>query len=106
MMAVLAAVNGLSIVAQKALDLQLDGGAADEEGISSSASRDRLRLRVGARPRFAADMLGLKGELMVISKYIDVAIADSNTSLASGYSSGWKTKMSEGVIQQSYGGSG
>lgn len=44
-------------------DLQLDGGAAEEEGTSSSASRERLRLRPGAAPRFAADMLGRNGEL-------------------------------------------
>ena len=44
-------------------DLRLDGGAAaDEETASSSASRPRFR-PTGGRPRFAADMLGRKGEL-------------------------------------------
>lgn len=65
-------------------NIQLDGGAADEEGRSSSASRERLRLRAGARPRFAADMFGRKGKLVDVSMYIVVIIGNSSTSLASG----------------------
>lgn len=63
--------------------LRLDGGAAEDDGTLSSASRDRLRLRAGARPRFAADMLGCNGELASISKYIDGEIVRSDTSLGS-----------------------
>lgn len=39
---------------------------ADEEGMSSSGSLDRLR-PPPVRPRFAADMLGLSGELCLVS---------------------------------------
>ena len=43
-------------------DLRLDGGAADEDGRSSSGSLERLRpLRAG--PLLAADILGRSGEL-------------------------------------------
>lgn len=41
---------------------RLDGGAAAEEGISSSASLPRLRPPLAdGRPRFAADMLARNG---------------------------------------------
>ena len=43
-------------------DLQLEGGAADEEGRSSSGSLERLR-PLRALPLFAADILGRSGEL-------------------------------------------
>ncbi len=46
---------------------RLEGGAADEDGISSSGSLDRLRpLRVAA-PLFAADILARSGELKDVS---------------------------------------
>lgn len=49
------------------MDLRLEGGAADEDGISSSGSRDRLR-RVGLEaPRLAADMFDRRGELLGVS---------------------------------------
>ena len=49
------------------MNLRLDGGAADEDGISSSGSLERLR-RVGLEiPRLAADMLGRRGELQCIN---------------------------------------
>ena len=44
-------------------DLRLEGGAADEDGRSSSGSLERLRPLRADGPRFAADMLGLSGEL-------------------------------------------
>lgn len=47
--------------------LQLDGGAIDEDGTLSSASRDRFRPRDAIVPRFAADMLGRSGELLDVS---------------------------------------
>lgn len=43
---------------------RLDGGAADEDGISSSNSLDRLRLVEPTAPRFAADIFGRSGELL------------------------------------------
>lgn len=45
---------------------RLEGGAADEEGTSSSGSRDRLRPVRPDIPRFAADMLGRSGELQTV----------------------------------------
>ena len=47
-------------------NLQLEGGAAEEEGRSSSGSLDLLRPPRAACPRFAADMLGRSGELVII----------------------------------------
>ena len=48
-------------------DLRLDGGAAEDEGISSSSSLERFR-RVGlTMPRLAAAILGRRGELDNIS---------------------------------------
>ena len=47
-----------------ALYLRLEGGAADEDGTSSSSgSLDRLRPLRAAAPLFAADMLVRSGEL-------------------------------------------
>lgn len=46
--------------------VQLEGGAAEEEGISSSGSLERLRPLRGAPPLFAADMLGRSGELEAV----------------------------------------
>jgi len=43
-------------------DLRLEGGGAEELGISST-SRDLFRPRTAALPRLAADILGLSGEL-------------------------------------------
>lgn len=47
------------------LNSQLEGGAIDEEGISSSFCRERLR-EGATLPRFAADMFGRKGELIAV----------------------------------------
>ena len=44
-------------------DLRLEGGAAEEDRMSSSGSLDRLRPLRPAVPLFAADMLGRSGEL-------------------------------------------
>lgn len=49
---------------------RLEGGAAEEDGISSSGSLDRLRPLRAAAPLFAADMLGRSGELMNVSSYL------------------------------------
>lgn len=46
---------------------RLEGGAAEEDGISSSGSLDRLRPLRAAAPLFAADMLGRSGELKAVS---------------------------------------
>ncbi len=46
------------------MHLRLDGGAAEEEATSSSASLVRFRPPAAGRPRFAADMLGRSGELL------------------------------------------
>ena len=43
---------------------RLDGGAAADDGKSSSGSLERLRL-AGVAPRLAADMLGRSGELEI-----------------------------------------
>ena len=43
--------------------LRLEGGAAEDEGISSSGSLDLLRPLRAAGPLFAADMVGRSGEL-------------------------------------------
>lgn len=51
-----------------AMDLRLEGGAAPEEGISSSASLPRFRPPAAGRPRFAEDMLGRSGELDGVSE--------------------------------------
>ena len=48
-------------------DLRLDGGATDEEGISSSGSLERFRLVALGIPRLAAAMLDRSGELRGIS---------------------------------------
>lgn len=45
------------------MNQQLDGGAADEDGRSSSGSLERLRPFRGADPRLAADIFGRSGEL-------------------------------------------
>lgn len=45
---------------------RLEGGAADEDGMSSSGSLDRLRPVRPPAPRFAADMLGRSGELQMV----------------------------------------
>lgn len=50
--------------------LRLEGGAADEDGISSSGSLDRLRPVRPTVPRFAADMLGRSGELKCVRSTI------------------------------------
>jgi len=47
--------------------LRLEGGTADEDGMSSSGSLDRLRPVRPTVPRFAADMLGRSGELKCVS---------------------------------------
>ena len=47
--------------------LRLEGGAADDEGTSSSVSRPRFRPLAIGRPRLAADMLGRSGELEQVS---------------------------------------
>lgn len=47
---------------------RLEGGAAEDEGTSSSGSLERLRLVGPAPPRFAADKLGRSGELNCISR--------------------------------------
>ena len=47
-------------------DSRLDGGAADEDANSSSASLERLRPLRSIAPRFAADILGRSGELYVV----------------------------------------
>jgi hypothetical protein len=44
---------------------RLEGGAAADDGISSSSSRPRL-LRAGALPLLAAAILGRKGELLLV----------------------------------------
>ena len=44
--------------------LRLEGGAADDDGISSSSSLDRLRPLPPPGPLLAADILGRSGELM------------------------------------------
>ena len=49
---------------------RLDGGAADEDGMSSSGSLDRLRPLRGATPLFAADILGRSGELKDVSSCV------------------------------------
>lgn len=46
---------------------RLEGGAADEDGMSSSGSLDRLRPLRAAAPLFAADILGRSGELKDVS---------------------------------------
>ena len=46
--------------------LRLEGGAAADDGRSSSGSRDRFR-RGGLFPRFAADMVARSGELQLKS---------------------------------------
>ena len=43
--------------------LRLEGGAAEDEGMSSSGSLDRLRPLRPTGPLFAADMWGRSGEL-------------------------------------------
>lgn len=43
--------------------IRLEGGAAEDEGISSSASLPLFRPLGAGRPRLAADMLGRNGEL-------------------------------------------
>ena len=50
--------------------LRLDGGAAEDEGISSSGSLERLRPVEPITPRFAADILGRSGELWRVSFYL------------------------------------
>ena len=45
-------------------DIRLDGGAAEDDSISSSASLPRLRPLGAGAPRFAADMFGRSGELL------------------------------------------
>ena len=47
--------------------LRLEGGATDEEGISSSGSLERFRRFVFAMPRLAAAMLARSGELKSVS---------------------------------------
>ena len=47
-------------------DLRLDGGAAEDDSISSSGSRERLRRPPFIGPRFAADILGRNGELLSV----------------------------------------
>lgn len=47
-------------------DLRLDGGAAEDDSISSSGSRERLRRPPFVGPRFAADILGRNGELLSV----------------------------------------
>ena len=63
---------------------RLDGGAADEDGISSSGSLDRLRPLRAASPLLAADILGRSGELKDVSSYlkfqIDMLWGGSSTS--------------------------
>ena len=49
---------------------RLEGGAAEEDGTSSSGSLDRLRPLRAATPLFAADMLGRSGELKDVSSYL------------------------------------
>ena len=49
------------------VDLRLDGGATEDEGRSSSASRDRFRRVRLALPRLAAAMFGRSGELGGVS---------------------------------------
>lgn len=51
-----------------ALHARLDGGAAADEGMSSSASLPRLRPPAAGRPLFAEDMLGRSGELNTVSR--------------------------------------
>lgn len=46
--------------------LRLEGGAAEDESMSSSGSRERLRRPPSIGPRFAADMLGRSGELLSV----------------------------------------
>lgn len=51
-------VSGLNVHSR------LEGGIAEDVGMSSSASRPRFRVAPFARrPRFAADILGRSGEL-------------------------------------------
>lgn len=49
-------------------DLQLEGGAAEDDGTSSSGSLERFRLLEPAPPRFAAEKLGRSGELDCVSR--------------------------------------
>lgn len=55
--------------AHRELGPRLDGGAADEDPSSSSASLERLRPLRAIAPRFAADMLGRSGELCLVKPY-------------------------------------
>lgn len=52
--------------------LRLEGGAADEDGMSSSGSLDRLRPLRATAPLFAADILGRSGELKYVSSCLKV----------------------------------
>jgi hypothetical protein len=49
---------------------RLEGGAADEDGMSSSGSLDRFRPVRPMVPRFAADILGRSGELKCVRSII------------------------------------
>ena len=53
---------------------RLEGGAADEDGMSSSGSLDRLRPLRAAAPLFAADILDRSGELKDVSSFLQMQI--------------------------------
>lgn len=56
---------------------RLEGGAADEDGMSSSGSLDRLRPLRAAAPLFAADILDRSGELKDVSSFLQTQIDET-----------------------------
>ena len=76
-----AGLGGISsgVLEKRVEHVRLEAGAC-EEGKSSSGSRERLRRLMFPRPRFAADILGLNGELGEGQRGIDVCELGSGDS--------------------------